>query len=110
MVEAGLVMDAPPAGHSGSTEMEVDFVVLVALVFVPVPVAVPVLVPVLVPVAVIVAPVPVPVPVPVAVSEAVFEAVSVPLAVCVFEAVVAVSVMVDESAILLALASSEISI
>jgi hypothetical protein len=71
--------------------MEVDFVVLVALVFVPVAV------PVFVPVPVIVAPVPVPVSEPVAVSEAVFEAASVPLADCVFEAVAAVSVMVDES-------------
>lgn len=29
-------MDAPPAGHSASTEMDVDVVVLVELVLVPV--------------------------------------------------------------------------
>lgn len=96
-------MEAPPAGHSGSTEMEVDLVVLVLVLFwVLEPVADPVLEPVVeavsvpvveavsVPVDVADAAVPVPEPV-VAVSEAV----SVPLALCVLEAVVAVSVTVS---------------
>lgn len=86
-------MDAPPAGHSGLTE--IDCVVLVTLELVPVEVWV--LVPVLAPVDVIDASVPVPVPVPVPevadASEAVLEGASVPLAVC-----ESVPVMVSEAA------------
>lgn len=82
-------MDAPPAGHSGLTE--IDCVVLVTLELVPVEVWV--LVPVLVPVDVIDASVPVPVPEVADASEAVLEGASVPLAVC-----ESVPVMVSEAA------------